>query len=89
MTWEQIIIAIAIFGVPIVAIQVGRWRATRRQERRLAEFRTFTMTKANTIASGHGNALNSIPIEFYGHKSVVYYRNVNPRPDPLPGKAPV
>lgn len=73
MTNAEIIIALATFFGPIVAIQVERWLARQREkeDRRLAIFRTLMSTRATTLTAEHVNALNAIPIEFYGRKSVI------------------
>lgn len=62
---------------PILAVQAQRWvdRQRQRQERRITIFRTLMATRAASLSSDHVQALNAIPIEFYGrrkaHREVV------------------
>lgn len=73
MSWEAIVITIATFCGPVAAIQVDRFLSNLRekQDRKLAVFRTLMATRGNTLAPDHVNALNAIPIEFYGHKPII------------------
>jgi len=62
---------------PILAVQAQRWvdRGRQKQERRVTIFRTLMTTRAASLSPDHVQALNAIPIEFYGnrhaHKEVV------------------
>lgn len=72
VTNAEIILAFATFFGPIAAIQAERFLARRRekQERRLAIFRALMATRASQLTAEHVNAINAIPIDFYGHKKV-------------------
>lgn len=72
MTNAEIIIALATFFGPIAAIQAERFLARRREkrDRQLTIFRTLMATRASQLTAEHVNAINAIPIDFYGHKKV-------------------
>jgi hypothetical protein len=66
---DGLIIAATLLG-PILAVQAQRlvdtWRE--RQQRRLTIFRVLMATRAASLSGQHVEALNAIPIEFYGRK---------------------
>jgi hypothetical protein len=66
---EYAIIFATFFG-PIMAVQAQRWVDLQRERhsRRLAIFRTLMATRGASLSSVHVEALNAIPIEFYGKK---------------------
>jgi hypothetical protein len=53
---------------PILAVQAQKWveRGRERNNRRVAIFRTLMATRAASLSPAHVEALNAIPIEFYG-----------------------
>lgn len=66
---DAFIIAATLLG-PILAVQAQRlvdtWRE--RQQRRQTIFRVLMATRAASLSAQHVEALNAIPIEFYGRK---------------------
>lgn len=73
MDTATIVIALATLCGPIVAIQLERILSHLRdkRERKLTVFRTLMATRGNTMSGDHVNALNSVPIEFYGRKPII------------------
>lgn len=68
MDWSLFVVAAATLLGPILAIQAQKWleRSRSIKERRLAIFRTLMATRAATISPEHVQALNAVPVEFYG-----------------------
>lgn len=74
MIWDYTIkltdvaIVIAALLGPVLAVQAQKWLERRRdvKERRLAIFRTLMATRAATLSPQHVEALNAVPVEFYG-----------------------
>jgi hypothetical protein len=66
-TTDVAIIGATLLG-PILAVQAQKWLERRRdvKERRLAIFRTLMATRAATLSPVHVEALNAVPVEFYG-----------------------
>jgi hypothetical protein len=70
------IISVTVLG-PILAVQVQRFVdiAREKRQRRLTIFRVLMATRAASLSGAHVEALNAIPIEFYGwrrsYKAVV------------------
>ncbi len=64
----DIAIVLATIVGPIAAIQIQKWLERRGEAnaRRLQIFRVLMATRAVTLSPGHVEALNAIPIEFYG-----------------------
>ncbi len=64
----DIAIVLATFLGPIAAIQAQKIVEARReqQQRRVAIFKTLMATRAAMLSPAHVEAINSIPIEFYG-----------------------
>jgi hypothetical protein len=65
---------IAVVAGPVLAVQVERFLAGRREERerKLAMFRTLMASRVSRAADPrHTEALNLIGVEFYKHKSVI------------------
>ena len=62
---------------PILAVQIQVWLDKRRgkQNRRILIFQALMRTRASTLAPDHVNALNAVPVEFYGIKPITdaYY----------------
>lgn len=61
------IVFATLFG-PVLAVQTQKWLERRRdiKERRLMLFRTLMATRARPLAPQHVEALNAVPVEFYG-----------------------
>lgn len=68
-TSDLAIISATLFG-PVLAVQAQKWLERNRdiRERRLAIFRTLMATRAATISPMHVEALNAVPVEFYGSR---------------------
>ena len=68
MNLTNLAIIFATLMGPVLAVQAQKWleqgRAVR--ERRLAIFRVLMATRASTLSPGHVEALNAVPVEFYG-----------------------
>lgn len=70
------VIAATLLG-PILAVQAQRWVdvAREKRSRRVDIFRVLMATRAASLSPAHVEALNAIPIEFYGrsrnYKAVV------------------
>jgi hypothetical protein len=65
--WNIAIVVATLLG-PVLAVQAQKWleRGRDRNERRLAIFRTLMATRAATLDPRHVEALNAVPVEFYG-----------------------
>jgi hypothetical protein len=61
-------IVFATLAGPVLAVQAQKWveRGREKHNRRIAIFRTLMATRANSLSPAHVEALNAIPIEFYG-----------------------
>jgi len=61
------IICATLLG-PVLAVQTQKWLESHRaiKERRLAIFRTLMATRAANLSPVHVEALNAVPVEFYG-----------------------
>ena len=68
MDWSIAIIAAATLLGPVLAVQAQKWleRGRAIMERRLAIFRTLMATRAAMLSPTHVEALNAVPVEFYG-----------------------
>jgi hypothetical protein len=66
----DIAIVIATIAGPVLAVQAQKWleRGRSIDERRLAIFRTLMATRATRLSAAHVEALNAVPVEFYGRK---------------------
>lgn len=62
---------------PVLAVQAQKWieRGREAENRRMIIFRTLMATRMANLSAAHVEALNAIPIEFYGkkrtHKGVI------------------
>lgn len=65
-------IVIATLLSPLIAVQVQVWLERRRTKegRRQQVFYALMRTRASTLAPEHVHALNAVPIEFYGIKTI-------------------
>ncbi len=61
------IICATLLG-PVLAVQTQKFLERRREvkDRRLAIFRTLMATRAAILSQSHVEALNAVPVEFYG-----------------------
>jgi hypothetical protein len=74
MDWDYTIkltdvaIVIAALLGPLLAVQAQKWLERKREvkDRRLSIFRTLMATRAATLSAQHVEALNAVPVEFYG-----------------------
>ena len=74
MNWDysikltDVAIVIAALLGPVLAVQAQKWLERKRdvKERRLAIFRTLMATRAVMLSPQHVEALNAVPVEFYG-----------------------
>lgn len=67
---SDIAIVCATLLGPVLAVQAQKLLERQRslKERRLAIFRTLMATRAATVSAAHVEALNAVPVEFYGSK---------------------
>jgi len=65
---SDIAIVTATLLGPILAVQAQKWLERRRavSDRRLMIFRALMATRAARLAPNHVEALNAVPVEFYG-----------------------
>lgn len=74
MVWDftikltDIAIVVAALLGPVLAVQTQKWLERKREtkERRLFIFRTLMATRAAMLSPQHVEALNAVPVEFYG-----------------------
>ena len=68
MDWSIAIIAAATLLGPVLAVQAQKWleRGRAIKERRLTIFRTLMATRAAMLSPSHVEALNAVPVDFYG-----------------------
>lgn len=66
---NDVAIVVATLLGPVLAIQAQKIleRSRDRKERRMVIFRTLMATRASVLSPAHVEALNAIPIEFYGN----------------------
>lgn len=62
------IVAATLLG-PVFAVQAQKWLDRHRAivDRRVTIFRTLMATRAAVLSPGHVEALNAVPVEFYGN----------------------
>ena len=70
MEWPNVAIIFATLLGPLLAVQAQKWLERRRvvDDRRLTIFRMLMATRGAMLSPGHVEALNAIPVEFYGTK---------------------
>ena len=68
--WADVAIVVATLLGPVLAVQAQKFLERRRQikERQDAVFRTLMTTRASALSPLHVEALNSVPITFYGQR---------------------
>ncbi|WP_375543587.1 DUF6680 family protein [Leisingera caerulea] len=66
--WSELAIVCATFLGPVLAVQIQKWLEKNRgvKERRLAIFRSLMATRAARLSAEHVQALNAVPVEYYG-----------------------
>lgn len=66
----DVAIVFATLMGPILAVQAQKWleRGRAIEDRRNAIFRQLMATRAARLSPGHVEALNAVPVEFYGSK---------------------
>ena len=64
----DVAIVVATLLGPVLAVQAQQWLARSREvkQRRIAIFRTLMATRAAGLSANHVEALNSVPIDFFG-----------------------
>src|SRR5215475_5617430 len=82
--FSDIVIAGCTLLGPVLAVQAQKWLEAGREkrDRRLAIFRTLMATRVTMLSAVHVEALNAIPIDFYGKKKVMdewetYFQHLN------------
>ncbi len=65
----DIAIVIATMVGPVLAVQAQKWieRSREKKQRQIWIFRTLMATRATSLSPAHVEALNAVPIEFYGN----------------------
>lgn len=68
--WSDAAIVIATILGPILAVQIERYLQRQRsvEDRRQTIFRTLMATRAASLSPAHVEALNAVPVEFYGQR---------------------
>jgi hypothetical protein len=66
--FTDVAIVVATLLGPILAVQAQKWLERDRvvRDRRLQVFRTLMTTRAMNLSPAHVEALNAVPVEFYG-----------------------
>jgi hypothetical protein len=69
----DIVLAVAALLGPILAVQAQKWveQWREKRDRRVGIFRTLMATRVTRLAPQHVEALNAIPIDFYGDQTVM------------------
>lgn len=68
VNWANASIVFATLGGPVLAVQAQKWveRGRSLTERRRSIYRTLMATRATPVSPAHVEALNAVPVEFYG-----------------------
>lgn len=71
MNWGVVAIVLATLLGPVAAVQAQKWleRANEASRRRRQIFQTLMATRATRLSVAHVEALNAIPVEFYGPRN--------------------
>jgi hypothetical protein len=71
-TSDLVIAACTLLG-PVLAVQAQKWLEGYREKRsrRFNVFRTLMATRAVNLSAAHVEAINSVPIDFYGDRPIV------------------
>jgi uncharacterized protein DUF6680 len=69
---ETAIVFATLLG-PVLAVQAQKWieRVREKKQRQIGIFGTLMATRAAFLSPAHVEALNAVPIEFYGNKKIV------------------
>ncbi|MCJ9733761.1 DUF6680 family protein [Bradyrhizobium sp. PRIMUS42] len=69
---DAVIAACTLIG-PILAVQAQKWIEGYREkrDRRFNIFRTLMATRAANLTAAHVEAINAVPIDFYGDKPII------------------
>ncbi|WP_128921849.1 DUF6680 family protein [Bradyrhizobium nanningense] len=69
---DVVIAACTLLG-PILAVQAQKWVEGFREkrDRRFNIFRTLMATRATNLTAAHVEAINAVPIDFYGDKPII------------------
>lgn len=70
-------IIFATLAGPVLAVQAQKWleRGRAISDRRNAIFRTLMATRGSVLSPAHVEALNAVPVEFYGTKGALKHIN--------------
>lgn len=70
--FTDVLIIVATFLGPILAVQAQKWLERRREltNSRLRVFKTLMATRALNLSGAHVEAINAVPLEFYGLKNI-------------------
>lgn len=70
---SDVAIVFATLVGPVLAVQAQKWleRRSEVEKRQVVIFRTLMATRASNLSVAHVEALNAVPIEFYGITNVV------------------
>jgi hypothetical protein len=70
LKFADLAIVFATLLGPVLAVQAQKWveRGREQNNRRVTIFRTLMATRAASLSPAHVEALNAIPIEFYGDR---------------------
>ncbi|MCK1619542.1 hypothetical protein IVA96_23795 [Bradyrhizobium sp. 159] len=70
---SDIVIAACTLIGPILAVQAQKWIEGYREkrDRRFNIFRTLMATRAANLTAAHVEAINAVPIDFYGDKPII------------------
>ncbi len=68
VNWANASIVFATLGGPVLAVQAQKWveRGRSLTERRRSIYRALMATRATPVSPAHVEALNAVPVEFYG-----------------------
>jgi hypothetical protein len=80
---------------PVLAVQAQKWveRFRDKKSQRLKIFRTLMATRATVLSTSHVEALNAVPLDFYGNKTVIdageeYFEHLTNAPSDNPTWGP-
>jgi hypothetical protein len=71
--WYAIAIVVATLFGPVLAVQAQKWleRGRDKVNRQTAIFRSLMVTRSYNVSLEHVQAINAIPIEFYGKTKII------------------
>ncbi|WP_234678925.1 DUF6680 family protein [Bradyrhizobium monzae] len=70
---SDVVLATCTLLGPVLAVQAQKWVESYREkrDRRFNIFRTLMATRAANLTAAHVEAINAVPIDFYGDKPIV------------------